>query len=969
MYRLKFSSLWLAIALVFSVVIFVPALCLGADGAEPISRHENRQPPNIVLIVSDDQAWTDYGFMGHPQIETPHLDRLASESAVFTRGYVPTALCRPSLATFITGLYAHQHRITGNDPAVLPEMTGPNRPAGEPEAYRQQRERLISFIDLHPTVPKLLAPKGYLSHQSGKWWEGNFRRGGFTHGMTRGFPEAGGRHGDDGLKIGREGLQPVFEFIDQAQVDQKPFFVWYAPFLPHTPHNPPQRLLEKYKKKGIESDSIAKYFAMVEWFDETCGELLQHLEQRNIRNNTLVIYVADNGWIQLPNANGFAPRSKQSPYEGGTRQPTMFSWPGVIEPGMRGQQLCSSVDIVPTVLAAAEVEIPEHLPGFNLLPVLKSGAATPRQEVFGETFAHDIADLDQPEGSLLYRWVIEDRWKLLLTYDGAVGRNARQNPRDELRPQLFDLIDDPHEQHNLAATNPEVVKQLADKLHAWWPVTQRKVQTEWMSKNLPPRRPNVLLIAIDDQNDWLGCLGGHSLAHSPHLDHLAKRGTLFLNAHCQAPLCNSSRTSVLLGKRPTTTGIYGLEPWFREVPNLQNEVTLPQEFARHGYQTMAAGKIFHFGTGAPKRFEANRDVPTEFLHRGPSPGIGAVPPMKLIPPTPMGNHPLMDWGSFPHRDEDKGDYQVASWVIEQLHAAQPEQPFFLAAGFFLPHVPCYVTQPWLERFPNDASVLPPIESTDRNDTPRFSWYLHWRLPEPRLAWLQEQDQWQNLARSYLASSSFVDAQIGRVLDALREHGLEENTIVVVWSDHGFHLGEKLITGKNTLWEDGTRVPLIFAGPGVIAGQRCDQPAELLDIFPSLLELCELSPRTDLEGLSLVPQLQDASTIRLRPALTTHNPGNHGVRSHRYRFIQYADGTKELYDHRNDANEWHNLLHQFELEEYPDLAKIVAEHQQWLPKDQQPLVDGSAHRILTYDPVSDTAMWENKPIQRQDPIPQ
>ncbi|MBL8888842.1 MAG: sulfatase [Planctomycetaceae bacterium] len=476
------------------------------------------------------------------------------------------------------------------------------------------------------------------------------------------------------------------------------------------------------------------------------------------------------------------------------------------------------------------------------------------------------------------------------------------------------------------------------------------------------------MIAIDDQNDWLGCLGGHALAHTPHLDELAKRGSLFLNAHCQAPLCNSSRTSVLLGKRPTTTGIYGLEPWFREVPSLRNEVTMAQEFARHGYHTMATGKVFHFGTDGPRRSEVNRDRPSEFMRRGPSPSIGVVPPMKLIPPTPMGNHPLMDWGTFPHREEDKGDYQVASWVIEQIQQANGEQPFFLAAGFFLPHVPCYVTPPWLDRFPDDDSVLPSIEATDRNDTPRFSWYLHWRLPEPRLAWLHEQGQWKNLVRSYLASSSFVDAQVGRILAALRERGLEDDTIVVVWSDHGFHLGEKLITGKNTLWEDGTRVPLIFAGPGVRAGQLCEQPVELLDLFPSLLELCSLPPRSDLEGLSLVPQLQNANLERLRPAITTHNPGNHGVRSHRYRYIQYADGSEELYDHRHDANEWHNLLHQPAPEEQQALAKIVAEHRHWLPKDQQPPVVGSAHRILTYDPVTDTAVWENSSIDRQAPIP-
>lgn len=431
-------------------------------------------PPNIVFIISDDHSWTDYGFMGHPHIQTPHLDRLAAESALFPRGYVPTALCRPALASLANGRYAHQHKISGNDPAL---PAGEN--SGASPVYAALREQLIAQFDRHPSLAKWLGAHGYLSHQSGKWWEGGFARGGFTHGMTRGFPKPGGRHGDDGLKIGREGMAPVLEFIDHAGAEQKPFFVWYAPFLPHDPHTPPDRLFQKYKERGIASDHVARYYAMVEWFDETCGQLLAHLEARGLAANTLVVYIGDNGWIQRADAAGFAPRSKQSANEGGVRQPTMFRWPGVIRPGHRGEQLCSSIDLVPTALAAAGVTVPDHLPGHNLLPVLKSGEPTPRREVFGETFAHDVADLDRPEASLLYRWVIEGRWKLLLTYDGQLGRYARHHPRTEKRPQLFDLPADPHEHRNLAAQHPEVVARLAAKLQNWWPVTTRQVITTW----------------------------------------------------------------------------------------------------------------------------------------------------------------------------------------------------------------------------------------------------------------------------------------------------------------------------------------------------------------------------------------------------------------------------------------------------------------------------------------------------------
>jgi arylsulfatase A-like enzyme len=260
-------------------------------------------------------------------------------------------------------------------------------------------------------------------------------------------------------------------------------------------------------------------------------------------------------------------------------------------------------------------------------------------------------------------------------------------------------------------------------------------------------------------------------------------------------------------------------------------------------------------------------------------------------------------------------------------------------------------------------VLPKILTDDRADTPHFSWYLHWSLPEPRLKWLQDNHQWRNLVRSYLACTSFVDSQVGRLLNALDDAGLADNTIVVIWGDNGWHLGQKAITGKNTLWDDSTRVPLIFAGPGVTGGQRCTQPAELLDIYPSLVELCGLPPRTDLEGLSLVPQLKAAATRRVRPAITSHNQGNHGIRSERWRYIHYADGTEELYDMQSDPAEWTNLAAK------PEYAAVIAEQRKWLPKIDVPPAPNSAHRVLTYDKAADTATWEGKTVKRGDPIPE
>ncbi len=475
-----------------------------------------------------------------------------------------------------------------------------------------------------------------------------------------------------------------------------------------------------------------------------------------------------------------------------------------------------------------------------------------------------------------------------------------------------------------------------------------------------PRKPNILFIAIDDQNDWIGHLGGHPMAKTPHIDKLSARGTTFLNAHCNSPLCNPSRTSLMLGLRPTTTGVYGLSPWFRTVPELKDRVSLPQHFANQGYLTAATGKIYHLGTGGGRNSRNN----SEFQVTAPIGGVGTTPPKKLIPPTPMGNHPLMDWGVWPLDNDDtgKGDYKVASWTIDQIKNAPKDRPFFISAGFFLPHVPCYATQKWFDLYPDDDSVLPKILENDREDTPRFSWYLHWKLPEPRLTWIKENNQWRNLVRSYLACTSFVDSQVGRLLAALDEAGVADNTIIVLWGDHGWHLGEKGITGKNTLWDRGTKVPLIFAGPGVKGGQRCLQPAELLDIYPTLVDLAGITPRTDLEGISLTPQLKDATTKRGRPAITSHNQGNHGIRSERWRYIRYADGSEELYDMVNDPNEWTNLA------AIPEHAAVIADHIKWLPKTDVPPAPGSANRILTYGAATDEAVWEGIPVKRTDPIP-
>lgn len=409
-------------------LFFVPLILVAT------ARPTVAEPPNIVIILGDDQAWNDYGFMGHPEIRTPHLDKLASESACFAQGYVPSSLCRPSLASLITGLYPHQHRIVGNDP-----------PKGV------DRAEILRHIHRLPTLPKWLGEKGYVSFQSGKWWEGTPAEGGFTAAMTHGDPKKGGRHGDVGLKIGREGMQPVYDFIDGAK--GKPFFLWYAPLMPHTPHNPPARLLEKYAKDG-KPLPVAKYEAMCEWFDETCGELLGYLDQKKLSQDTIVVFLADNGWIQQPDSNQFAPKSKRSPYDGGLRTPILVRWPGHVVP-RRIETPVSSIDVAPTILSAVGITPKDPLPGRDLVRIAAEGKSY-RKTLFGAIFDHDIAEIDRPEASLQFRWCRDDQWKLI------VPRNASQPA------ELYDLSVDPREEVNLATEQPERVRMLRQKIDAWW---------------------------------------------------------------------------------------------------------------------------------------------------------------------------------------------------------------------------------------------------------------------------------------------------------------------------------------------------------------------------------------------------------------------------------------------------------------------------------------------------------------------
>ena len=445
-------------------------------------------------------------------------------------------------------------------------------------------------------------------------------------------------------------------------------------------------------------------------------------------------------------------------------------------------------------------------------------------------------------------------------------------------------------------------------------------------------KPNMLFIAIDDLNDWVGCLDGHSQARTPNIDRLAKRGTLFVNAHCQGPICGPSRASLLSGYYPHVTGIYQ-QPAGKAMEKDKtffHGQMVSHYFADHGYRTLAVGKITH-GYPAKLAFDSYGG---KFAGSGPKPSGGRRFNYHL--PNVPWTGTQTDWGAFPDREEEMSDHKSADWAVERL-AEESKQPFFLAVGFVRPHVPFYVPQKWFDLFPLGDVQLPPVRNDDLLDVPEISRRIH-ELPKyPGLAFLQKNDneQFRKCVQAYLACVAFVDHQVGRVLDALDTGPHAADTVVVLFSDHGYHLGEKDRVSKHSLWEESTRVPLVVAPAKSQgeqfgkAGQLCSKPVGLIDLYPTMLQMCGLPAKKSNQGDSLVPLLKNPSANWRFSTLTTYARGNHTLRSERYRYLRFEDGSEELYDHAEDPNEWTNLATRLKY------AKLLKQFRKELPAKEAP----------------------------------
>ncbi len=443
-------------------------------------------------------------------------------------------------------------------------------------------------------------------------------------------------------------------------------------------------------------------------------------------------------------------------------------------------------------------------------------------------------------------------------------------------------------------------------------------------------KPNVLLVSVDDMNDWVGCLDGYPGVSTPCMDALAEQGVLFTDAHCPSPLCNPSRTAIMTGRSPANSGVYSNQHWWR--PALPEVVTLPECFRRAGYEAAGGGKVYHHtpGFNPPDQwdeyFDLRFDDPWDRCH------APYTPHWDFPHVDPPAGHPFSgltpfrheyDWGPLDPTDADYGDAATVDWAVDFLSKSH-ERPFFLAVGMFKPHLPWYAPQHYFDRYPMDRIVLPPVLDSDLEDVPAAGRELA-AFSRDRLTRIKAQGLWESAVQGYLAAISFADAQIGRLFEALQNSDFAGSTIVVFYSDNGFHMGEKDHISKCTLWQRSTHVPFVIAGPD-ITPRRCDCNVNLQDIYPTLVDLCGLPPPKQLDGHSLQPLLSDPEAVRDQPSLSTFQPGNHALCLEQWRYIRYADGGEELYDRHNDPNEWTNLAALREFDKLKrDLQEFLPQH--------------------------------------------
>ena len=897
-------------------LLFLVTLALGLCSAE-----SQGQRPNIVFCMADDWSWPHAGALGDPVVKTPHFDRIAREGVLFENAFVSTPSCTPSRLSILTG--QHHWRLREGD-----SLGG-------------------SLREDFDVYTEMLQDAGYRigRHGKGVWpSKHSFRKRDSFGERFRSFDA----------------------FITTRQPGE-PFCYWHGAQDPHRPYE-----LNVGIKSGIALEDIAvpaclpdngtvrsdlaDYLWEVQRFDREVGQIIARLDAMGELENTLVVVSGDNG---MP-----FPRCKATLYDQGTRVPLAVRWGARVQGQRQVSDFVSLCDLAPTFLEAAGLAPSAQMTGQSLMPLLLSQASGqidplrssvltgmeqhvysyPARALRTQDFLYirNFAPEDWPTGEVKghnphYDFAAAP-WP---TEPGAYSYNIDPSPSKQClrlqrrqpdiqpyadlafaqRPQeeLYDLHGDPHQLHNVAedAIYTKARKRLRSQLDAE------------LVKSGDPRvarmRPNVLFIAVDDLNDWIGCMGGHKQAKTPNIDRLAASGVLFTNAHCAAPACNPSRTAIMTGLSPQTSGLYANGQKMREI--LPDAELLPKYFSRHGYWAAGSGKILHYFIDAQSWDQYYPAKETE------DPFPRTLYPKERPVSLPRGGpwqYIETDWGPLDATDEEfGGDWLVSQWIGDQLRK-EHDKPFFLACGIYRPHEPWFVPQKYFDLFPLDEIQLPQgYRADDLDDLPPAG---QRRGPNRYFAHIRKHGQWKQGIQGYLASIAFADAMVGRVIKALETGPNRDNTIVVLWGDHGWHLGEKQHWQKFTGWRVCTRVPFIVRvpegvpglGQGTQAGVTCSSPVNLLSLYPTLTDLAGLPRKPDNGGPSLVPLLGDPQA-NWPHASVTHlaEPGSYGLSTERWRYIHYANGDEELYDCHIDPYEWTNLAtsveHAAKLEELRALA--------------------------------------------------
>ncbi len=883
--------------------------------------------PHIVLLMADDLGWGDVGYNGS-RIATPNIDKLAGRGVRLAQFYAQP-ICSPTRGALLTGRYPMR---LGLQCGVVRPWARHGLPLGE------------------RTLPEALADAGYRTAIVGKWHLGHFKHDLLP--MQRGFHQQYGHyngaldyftHIRDGGHDWHRDDKPNYDkgystdLIGEhavriiAKHDKgKPLFL-YVPFnAPHTPLQVPKKYTERYAE--IKNERRRTYAAMVTCMDAAVGRITAALEEHKYpADQTLIFFCSDNGGIPQLGSNGELRAGKGTLYEGGVRVPAVAVWQGKLKAGAVVDEPLHVVDLCPTLLRLAGAKIQQAKPfdGKDAWPTIADGRPSPHEFIL-----HNV--------SPFHGAIRMGDWKLI--HNGHVGGNVTKASETE-KWELFNILKDPSESVDVSRDHPEVLKRMKAKLRA--------LATEAVKPNIPPNKPpadfktpkiwgnlspskadkpNILLILVDDLKPALGCYGDAN-AKTPNIDALAARGMRFDLAYCNQAVCAPSRFTLMLGSHSTSTGLYGLGNNLRDL--VPNAVTMPQHFEKHGYRTESLGKIFHIGhgnRGDPRSFSVPHfhDKVIEYLKPESTGGGKLTREEALFTNRKLGEIRSLSRGAAFESpvadDHEYADGRVALETIKRLRAGTERRkkdgtPFFIAAGFVRPHLPFSVPKKYWDLFEPAKLPMPKFEKLPHGAPAvagKRGGEITAYMPVPVKGRMSDELK-RKLIHGYYASTSFVDSQIGKVMAEFDRLGLADNTIVVLWGDHGFHLGDLGIWTKHTNYEQANRIPILICSPGVTKpNSSTRQLTESVDLFPTLAELAGLPAPNGpqpIDGVSLVPVLKNPNARVRDHAFHAYPKKKLGraIRTERYRLVVWegrgksqAPAEYELYDYKNDPFETTNL---------------------------------------------------------------